>query len=72
MAGRFIAAEICPILLTLTPTFHSGTRQTPTTVPHPHVPLHCTIPGAFSLPSPPLTLPAASPAGHLSALVYAL
>jgi hypothetical protein len=31
-------------------------------------PLHCTIPGALPLPSPPLTLPAASPAGHLSAL----
>ena len=53
-------------------TTPSGTRQTPTTVPHPHVPLHCTIPGALPLPSPPLTLPAASPAGHLSALVYAL
>ena len=59
MAGRFIAAEICPILLTLTPTFHSGTRQTHTTVPHPHVPLHCTIPGAHHLPTPPLPLHAA-------------
>ena len=53
-------------------TTPSGTRQTPTTVPHLLAPLHCTIPGA--LPSPPLqvTLPAASPAGHLSALVYEL
>ena len=50
----------------------SGTRQTPTTVPHLLAPLHCTIPGALPLPSPPLTLLPASPAGHLSALVYEL
>ena len=59
MAGRFIAAEICPILLTLTPTFYSGTRQTPTTVPHLLVPLHCTTPGALHLLIPPLPLHAA-------------
>ena len=52
-------------------SFHSGTRQTPTTVPHLLVPLHCTIPGALHLPSPPLPLHAA-PACHLSALVFAL
>ena len=40
-----------------TPT--SGTRQTPTTVPHLLVPLHCTIPGALHLPSPTLPLHAA-------------
>ena len=40
-----------------TPT--SGTRQTLTTVPHLHVPLHCTIPGALLLPSSPLPLHAA-------------
>ena len=27
-----------------------GTRQTPTSVPNPLVPLHCTIPGALLLP----------------------
>ena len=37
----------------------SGTRQTPTTVPHLLVPLHCTIPGALHLPTPPLPLHAA-------------
>ena len=40
-------------------SFHSGTRQTPTTVPHSHVPLHCTTPGALHLPIPPLPLHAA-------------
>ena len=37
----------------------SGTRQTPTTVPHLLAPLPCTIPGALNLPSPPSPLHAA-------------
>ena len=40
-------------------SFHSGTRQTPTTVPHSHVPLHCTTPGALHLLISPLPLHAA-------------
>ena len=51
MAGRFIAAEICPIFLTLTPTLPSGTRQTLTTVPH--LPSPYTAPFPVRSTSPP-------------------
>ena len=54
-------------------TTPSGTRQTPTTVPHLLVPLHCTIPGALHLPTP--TLPGslhAAPHPHATCLPWCL
>ena len=49
----------------------TGTRQTPTTVPHLLVPLHCTIPGALHLPTPTLPLHAA-PHPHATCLPWCL
>jgi len=46
-------------------------RQTPTTVPYLHFPLHCTIPGAHHLTFPPLPLHAA-PHPHATCLPWCL
>ena len=64
-------AQIIWLLLLNFPAPPSGTRQTPTTVPHLLVPLHCTIPGALHLPSPTLPLHAA-PHPHATCLPWCL
>ena len=46
-------------------TTPSGTRQTPTTVPHLLVPLHCTTPGALHPPAPPFLCMQRPTARHL-------